>query len=404
MLPVEEAQQSILGNTKVLDPVEIPLTEAGGLVLAEDIISPVNLPYFTNSAMDGYAVKSKDTMGAKENSPVTLKVMGVIRAGDYPDFTIRDNEAAKIMTGAPLPNGADAVVMVEYTEEETGIVKVKWSVNQGENVRYEGEEIKKGEIALEKGTELNPASIGFIAGLGIRKIRVYRRPRVAFFVTGEEVVGIDEELRPGKIRDTNSITLSMALSQENVEFVFLGRARDELSDIEEKLKKGLKVCDLLIVTGGVSVGEYDYVKRVLGDLGVEGIFWRVAQRPGGPMFFGKKGEILIFGLPGNPTSSLVCFYEYVRPALLKMLAKEKVFLLEMEAALLEDIIKKPDGKTHFLRGYLEKQGNAFYVKSTGSQGSHILKSFAISNCLIKVPGEITHIPSGTKVKVHILPI
>lgn len=404
MLPVEEAQQSILGNTKVLDPVEIPLTEAGGLVLAEDIISPVNLPYFTNSAMDGYAVKSKDTMGAKENSPVTLKVMGVIRAGDYPDFTIRDNEAAKIMTGAPLPNGADAVVMVEYTEEETGIVKVKWSVNQGENVRYEGEEIKKGEIALEKGTELNPASIGFIAGLGIRKIRVYRRPRVAFFVTGEEVVAIDEELRPGKIRDTNSITLSMALSQENVEFVFLGRARDELSDIEEKLKKGLKVCDLLIVTGGVSVGEYDYVKRALGDLGVEGIFWRVAQRPGGPMFFGKKGEILIFGLPGNPTSSLVCFYEYVRPALLKMLAKEKVFLLEMEAALLEDIIKKPDGKTHFLRGYLEKQGNAFYVKSTGSQGSHILKSFAISNCLIKVPGEITHIPSGTKVKVHILPI
>lgn len=234
MLPVEEAQQSILGNTKVLDPVEVPLTEAGGLVLAEDIISPVNLPYFTNSAMDGYAVKSKDTMGAKENSPVTLKVMGVIRAGDYPDFTIRDIEAAKIMTGAPLPNGADAAVMVEYTEEETGIVKVKRSVNQGENVRYEGEEIKKGEIALEKGTELNPASIGFIAGLGIRKIRVYRRPRVAFFVTGEEVVGIDEELRPGKIRDTNSITLSMALSQENVEFLFLGRARDELSDIEEK--------------------------------------------------------------------------------------------------------------------------------------------------------------------------
>ena len=403
MLPVEEAQQSILGNTKVLDPVEIPLTEAGGLVLAEDIISPVNLPYFTNSAMGGYAVKSKDTMGAKENSPVTLKVMGVIRAGDYPDFTIRDNVAAKIMTGAPLPNGADAVVMVEYTEEETGIVKVKRSVNQGENVRYEGEEIKKGEIALEKGTELNPASIGFIAGLGIRKIRVYRRPRVAFFVTGEEVVGIDEELRPGKIRDTNSITLSMALSQENVEFLFLGRARDELSDIEEKLKKGLKVCDLLIVTGGVSVGDYDYVKKALENIAVEAIIWRVAQRPGGPMFFGKKGEILIFGLPGNPTSSLVCFYEYVRPALLKMLAKEKVFLLEMEAALLEDITKKPDGKTHFLRGYLEKQGNAFYVKSTGSQGSHILKSFAISNCFIIVPSNITHLSSGSRVRVHLLP-
>src|SRR3989337_3987694 len=214
---------------------------------------------------------------------------------------------------------------------------------------YEGQEIKKGEIALEKGTERNPGSSGFIWGLGIRKIRVYRKPRVAFLVTGEELVGIDQELKPGKIRDTNSITLSTALSQENVEFLFLGRARDELSDIEEKLKKGLEWGDVLIVTGGVSVGEYDYVKRALGDLGVEGIFWRVAQRPGGPMFFGKKGEILIFGLPGNPTSSLVCFYEYVRPALLRMLAKEKVFLLEMEAALLEDITKKPDGNSLFKR-------------------------------------------------------
>jgi molybdopterin molybdotransferase len=402
MVSVEEAQKLVLDNTNILESVEVSLTEAEGLILAEDITSPVNLPYFTNSAMDGYAVKSRDTKEANENSPVSLKVVGIIRAGDYPNFTVGDKEAAKIMTGAPLPSGVDAVVMVEYTEEGKGIVKVKKAVNPSENIRYEGEEIKKGEIALEKGTELNPASIGFIAGLGIKKVKVYRKPKVALVVTGEEVVGLDEELKPGKIRDTNSITLSATLSREKVEFLFLGRARDELSDIEEKLKRGVEWCDVLIVTGGVSIGDYDYVKDVLEDLGVEEIFWRVAQRPGGPVFFGKRGDTLIFGLPGNPASALLCLYEYVRPALRKMMGKRDVFLMEIEAMLLEEIRKKPDGKTHFLRGHLEKEGDSFYVKSSGTQGSHILKSFALSNCLIIVPGDITHLPSGSRVKVHIL--
>lgn len=403
MVSVEEAQKLILDNTNVLESVEVPLTEAEGLVLAEDIISPLSLPYFTNSAMDGYAVKSRDTKEANESTPVSLKAIGVIRAGDYPNFAIGDREAAKIMTGAPLPRGADAVVMVEYTEEGKGIVKVKKVVNPSENVRYEGEEIKKGEIALEKRTELNPASIGFITGLGIKKVKVYRKPKVALVVTGEEVVGLDEELKPGKIRDTNSITLSVVLSQEKTEFLFLGRARDELSDIEEKLKSGLKWCDVLIVTGGVSVGDYDYIKDALENLGVEGIFWRIAQRPGGPMFFGKCGYTLIFGLPGNPASALLCFYEYGRPALHKMLGKKDVLLVEIEAMLLEEIRKKADGKTHFLRGHLEKEGDSFYVKSSGTQGSHILKSFALSNCLIIVPGNVTHLTSGSRVKVHLLP-
>src|SRR3990172_2796352 len=226
MISVEEAQKLILENTKVLESVEVSLIEAERLVLAEDIISPLNLPYFTNSAMDGYAVKSRDTEEANESSPVSLKVIGVIRAGSYPNFAVGDKEAVKIMTGAPLPERADSVVMVEYTEEEGGIVKVKKAVNPSENVRYEGEEIKKGEIALEKGTELNPASVGFIAEFGIKKVRVYRK-----------------------------------------------------------------------------------TKDALKNLGVEGIFSRVAQRPGGPMFFGKCDETLIFGLPGNPASALVCFYE-----------------------------------------------------------------------------------------------
>ncbi len=402
MISVEKAQRLILENTKVLESAEISLTEAEGFVLAEDIISPVNLPYFTNSSMDGYALKSKDTKGANESSPVSLKVVGVIRAGDYPNFPIRDKEAAKIMTGAPLPEGADSVLMVEYTEEEKGIVKIRRSVNPDESVRYEGEEIKKGEIALEKGTALNPASIGLIAEFGIKYVKVYRKPIVALLVTGEEVVRFDEELKPGKIRDINSITLRAALSQEKAEFLSLGYARDEISTIEEKLRNGLQRCDALIVTGGLSVGDYDYVKDAFRNLGVEGIFWRVAQRPGGPMFFGKSNDTIIFGLPGNPASTLVCFYEYVRPALQRMIGKKELFLLEIEAVLLEEIRKKSDDKAYFLRGLLEKNGGSYYVKSVGAQGSHILKSFAQSNCLIIVPGNATHIPSGSKVTVHLL--
>jgi molybdopterin molybdotransferase len=402
MISVEEAKRLILENTRVLEPTDVPLTEAKGYVLAEDLISPLNLPFFTNSAMDGYAVKSRDTKEVTESNLLSLKIIGTVRAGDFPNFILGDGEAVKIMTGAPLPQGADSVVMVEYTEEEGGNVKVKRAVNPGENVRYEGEEIKKGEIALKDGTLLNSASIGFIAELGIKKVRVYRRPKLALVITGEELVGLDEELEPGKIRDTNSITLGSALSQEKIEFSFFGRVRDKIADIEEKLKDSLEWCDVLLITGGVSVGDYDYVKEVLKKLGVESIFWRVAQRPGEPLFFGKRGDSLIFGLPGNPASSLVCFYEYVRPALRKMIGRRDVFLLELEALLLEEIRKKP-GKTHFLRGYLEKKDDSFYVKSTGTQGSHILKSFALSNCLIVVPKDITHLLPQSRVKVHLLP-
>jgi molybdopterin molybdotransferase len=402
VISVEEAKRLILENTKILETDETPLMEAKGHVLAEDIISPVNLPFFTNSAMDGYAVKSMETNTAGEGSCVALKVTGIVRAGDFPDFILSNGEAAKIMTGAPVPKGADSVVMVEYTQEEDGIVKVERSVSPGENVRYEGEEIKKGETALETGTQLTPASLGFIAELGIKKIKVYRKPKVALVVTGEELVGIDEDLRPGKIRDTNSVTLQSALSQELAEFLFVGRARDEVSDIEEKLKKAILWCDVLLVTGGVSVGDYDYVKEIFKKLGVKGIFWRVSQRPGGPLFFGKTKDSLIFGLPGNPASSLVCFYEYVRPALRSMIGRRDLFLLELEA-LLSEAIKKSPGKTNFLRGYVEKKGDSFYVRSTGTQGSHILKSFALSNCLIVVPKDVTYLPEQSRVRVHLLP-
>jgi len=353
--------------------------------------------------MDGYGLKSKDVKNATESNPVELVVIDTLQAGDFPNFTVGTKESVKIMTGAPVPKGTDSVVKIEDTEEKNGIVKIIKPASPGNNLRYKGEEIKKGEIALEKGLELKPPSLGFIAELEIRKIKVYRKPRLALLITGGELIGLDEDLKPGKIRDTNTVILKSALSHEKVELCYVDRVKDEFSDIEEKIEKNLENCDVVIITGGVSVGEYDYVKEVLKNLGVQTVFWRVSQRPGGPIFFGKKDNILIFGLPGNPASSLVCFYEYIRPSLQKMIGKSNLFLLEVEAILLEEISKKI-GKTQFLRGLLTKKDQTFQVRPSGLQGSHILKSFAGSNCLIIFPKNETHLPAKSSVTVHLLPI
>jgi len=404
MISVEEAKKKIIENVKTLETIEIPFTEAEGFVLSKDIISSVNLPYFTNSQMDGYALKSEDTKGASETNPVKLKVIGEIKAGDFPNYIVKSGDAAKIMTGAPIPEGADSVIMVEYTDENNGSVNIVKEVFPKEFIRFEGEEIKEGEIALKKETELNPASIGFIAELGITNIKVFGESKVSIVVTGEEVIGLDEELKPGKIRDTNSVALASVLRRENAELLHIALAGDDPVEIRQKISKCLDTSNLLLITGGVSVGDYDYVKDVLKELGVKEIFWRVAQKPGGPLYFGKKNETLVFGLPGNPASVLVCYYEYVRPALRRMIGRSDVHLLGLVASLSEEIGKKQDGKTYFLRGWVEKEGEKFCVKPTGAQGSHILKSFALSNCLIIVPSDVNHLPSGSTVKVHLLPV
>jgi len=413
-ISTDEAKGLIIQNAHTLDPVDMPVTDGEGSVLAEEIKSSVNLPYFTNSAMDGYAVKSRDIEGASPDSPAALTVIGAIRAGDSPNFVVGDGEAARIMTGAPVPKGADCVVMVEDTEVSAGgrggggskgtdeVVQIKRDGRAGEYVRREGEEIKKGEVALERGAELNSASLGFIAELGIKEIKVYRRPKLCLIVTGDEVIGPDEELEPGKIRDAHSVSLGSAVARERARLLYAERAGDDLRDIDERVKRALGVCDILIVTGGISVGDYDHVREVFNNQGVEQIFWGVAQKPGMPLFFGKRDAALVFGLPGNPASSLVCFYEYVRPAIRRLMGKRDVFLLEIEALLSEDIRKQP-GKTHYIRGYLEKVGGSFHVKPTGKQGSHVLQSFAQSNCLIVAPENAARLPANSFVKAHLLP-
>lgn len=402
MLTVKEAQKSVLDNTQPLGETEVGIEDALGLVLSSDVISPVNLPLFTNSAMDGYAVRSEDTLSATSQSPVHLRVIRTVRAGDFPDFSITSVEAAKIMTGAPLPRGTDAVVRIEDAEVKGRDLILTGTVEKGSNVRREGEEIGKGEIGLETGVEISPATIGFLAELGIKRVKVRSVPKVSIIVTGEELMGPDEDIRPGKIRDTNSVTLTAAIAGESAELVSVGRVADVKPDIEDRITKALGSSDVLIITGGVSVGDYDFVKDILGAAGVEKIFWRVSQRPGGPMFFGRAGDTLVFGLPGNPASSLVCYYEYVRPALRMMIGKKDIFLREANAFLKDPVSKMP-GKTHFLRGIVSRNGENFYVKTSGGQGSHMLKSFALCNCLILFEKDDSHLPENSVVTVHLLP-
>lgn len=402
MVSVEEAQKLVLDNTRLLDEIELSIEEALGLVLSADIISPMNLPLFTNSAMDGYAVRSEDTVSASPENPIHLKVVRTVRAGDFPDFSITSGNAAKIMTGAPVPDGADTVVRIEDADEKDGNVILTGASEKGSNVRFEGEEIRSGEIALNAGVEITAAAAGFLTELGIKRVKVRRTPRVSVIVTGEELAGPEEEIKPGKIRDTNSVTLKAAISGEKAVLVSSGRVADRRPDIEEGIGKALGSCDVLIITGGVSVGDYDFVKEILGGLGVEKIFWGVSQRPGGPMFFGRRKGTLVFGLPGNPASSLVCYYEYVRPAIRKMTGKNNIFLHEADALLQNPVSKKP-GKTHYLRGYVSRDGEKVYVKTSEEQGSHMLKSFAQANCLIVFREGDSYLPENSRVKVHLLP-
>ncbi|MCI0482897.1 MAG: molybdopterin molybdotransferase MoeA [Candidatus Dadabacteria bacterium] len=402
MVSVEEAQKLVLDNTRLLDEIELSIEEALGLVLSADVISPVNLPLFTNSAMDGYAVSSEDTVSASPENPVHLKVVRTVRAGDFPDFSITSGNAAKIMTGAPVPDGADTVVRIEDADEEEGNLILTGASEKGSNVRFEGEEIRSGEIALNAGVEITAAAAGFLTELGVKRVGVLRTPRVSVIVTGEELAGPEEEIKPGKIRDTNSVTLKAAISGEKAELVSSGRVADTRPDIEEGIGKALGSCDALIITGGVSVGDYDFVRDILGGLGVEKIFWGVSQRPGGPMFFGRCKDTLVFGLPGNPASSLVCYYEYVRPALRKMTGKNDIFLHEADALLQNPVSKKP-GKTHFLRGFVSRGIEGSYVKASEEQGSHMLKSFAQANCLIVFREGDSYLPENSRVKVHLFP-
>ena len=349
MISVEEARRIILENIRPLKETEAKeMCSCLGRVLAFDLMAKENIPPFSNSAMDGFAARAKDLAGASRENPKTLEVIESLAAGYTARRSVGSMRAIRIMTGAPLPKGADSVVMVEDTKNKEEFVIIFKEVEKGENVRYAGEDVKKGEIVIKNGTVLKSGHIGLLASLGAGKIKVFRQPRVAILATGDELVEIGQRLSPGKIRNSNAYSLyGQALKMAALP-ILLGIARDNKKDLEQKIRKGLSA-DMLLVSGGVSVGDYDFVKDVLKDLGTQMKFWRVAMKPGKPLAFGMMNGVPVFGLPGNPVSSMISFEQFVRPALLKMSGAREISRFYLPAIAKEDFEKKK-GLRYFFKG------------------------------------------------------
>ncbi len=417
MISVEEALEKILALVHTLEPEEKPILETLGQVLAEDIYSDISVPPLDNSAMDGFAVIFEDIAGASPSNPRLLEVIGEVAAGSVFNGRIRPGTAVRIMTGAPVPDGADTVVPFEETDEvkrksekvknalkTIGIFK---EIARGENIRRAGEDIQKGSLVLHKGTLLRPAEIGVLASVGKSKISVIRRPVVGILATGSELVEPGNSLSPGKIYNSNSYSLaSLVLRYGGIPKV-LGIARDSISALEEKIKQAMKT-DILLTSAGVSVGDYDLVKDVLSKKG-EISFWTVRMKPGKPLAFGllqvsKNGEtrsVPHLGLPGNPVSTMITFELFARAALLKMMGKEPKQKPVIEAVL-RGYIENTDRRRHFARAAVKKVGKEFIARITGDQGSGILTSMAQANGLVIIPENVSEARDGEKVRVMML--
>ncbi len=402
MITVAEALELVRSNTRPLEVEHRPLEEACGLVLAEDVVSPVDIPFFTNSAMDGYAVRSADLAHPHSETGVELAVRWQVKAGDAPSFTVGRGECARIMTGAMLPAGADAVVRREDAVEKGGRVWIRRRVEKGDNVRRKGEEVAAGQKVLRRGEPVTPAAAGLLAEMGVARPAVHRNPRVTVVVTGDEVAAPGEPLEAGKVRDANTYTLRTALECEGFEVAATYRVGDDPVALADRLAEGLARADVLLVTGGVSVGDYDFVKGSLERLGVEPLFWRVAQKPGKPLYFGRRDGKLVFGLPGNPGSALVCYYVYVREALWRMRGLDGVAARELEAVL-DGEVRKAAGRTQFVFARIVGGEGGVRVVPAAKQGSNMLCSLITSDALVVAPAEETHLRRGVRVRVVVLP-
>jgi molybdopterin molybdotransferase len=403
MISVREAHEKILQAISTRPPLNVPLGDGLHRFLAKKVLAPLDSPSFDNSAMDGYALRSQDTEAAGLENLAKLTVVGTLSAGMSWKGSLRNGEAIRIFTGAMIPTGADAVVRQEEVQRADTEIFLKDRVKKGENIRHQGEELKKGELVLEARAALTPASIAQLAGFGLREVPIYSPPRVGILVTGSEIVKAPEDWVLGKVFDCNSFALNAALQEIHLKPTFIGHCRDDREELWRAVTNGLEQTDFLLVTGGISVGDFDFVKEIATQAGVETVFWKVAQKPGKPIFFGKRGEEkFLFGLPGNPASALVCFYEYVRPALLRSMGVPSPLLPSLRCPLAESYRKKA-GFAHFLRSSLEIEAGTARVKILEQQGSHLLGSFAQANCLTFIPEATEVLEAGSSVEIHLLP-
>lgn len=407
MISVEEALNTILGEIKTLGLERVNILESLGRVIGETIYATRLIPPKDNAAMDGYAVRAEDIVGASKNTPKVLRVIDDLPAGYISKRKVKSGEAIRIMTGAPIPEGADTVVMLEDTRIKgepivggEGMVEILREVRKGENIRRAGEDVKPGDLVVKKGTVLSPAEIGMIASLGRSFISVYQRPRVSILSTGSELVEVDEPLVEGKIVNSNSYGLYAQVLSTGAIPLKIGIARDDKGSLREKLLFAL-TGDVVVSSGGVSVGDYDYVKDVLKEMGTDMRFWKVAIKPGKPLAFGIIKGKPTFGLPGNPVSSMIAFEEFVRPALLKMMGRENIYRKTVDAVLKEDI-KKKRGRRYFIQACIEERGGTIYALPLKEIGSGILSSMVKCQGLICLNEDVVEVKAGDRVKVQVL--
>lgn len=402
MITVEAALEQILRRIKPLGLERVNMLAALGRVLGEDVVASRNIPPKDNSAMDGYAVRWQDTVGAAAEHEVVLEVIEDIPAGAIPQKSLLAGQAARIMTGAPLPEGADAVVKVEDTAKDGTKVRIKATASAGQDIRRAGEDVREGEVVLQKGSIVRPAAAGMLASLGRSVLSVHQRPLVAVLATGDELVDIDESPSPWKIINSNSYSLAALAMDCGVQIMQMAIARDNRPELLDKFQAAMRA-DIIVSSGGVSVGDYDLVKDVMQEIGSQMHFWKVAMRPGKPLAFGTLGHVPLFGLPGNPVSAMISFEQFVRPAILKMTGRRHIFRKTLSAVLQEDIAKRPR-LTHFTRALVvAADAGGYAVSTTGAQGSGILRSMVKANGLIVLPADNEEIiKAGTIVRVQML--
>ena len=389
MISVSEAKSIIAESVKQLSPVTIPLAEASGLVLAEDVIAPQDIPAYPQSSMDGYAIAFNER--SKE-----LEIKGESAAGNKNELVLQEGSATRIFTGAAVPTGADTVVMQEKIKlVNDKLIIEDENLTKGVNVRLPGSEIKGGDLALGEGSILTPAASGFLAGIGITEVRVRPKPKVGIILTGDELKSPGTPLQYGEVFESNSFALTAALKQIQINVSYLQHVKDDASALKNTIEEALQKCDVVLLTGGVSVGEYDFVTSVLTGCRVSTLFHKIKQRPGKPLLLGKKDNKIVFGLPGNPSSVLTCFYEYVVPAIGLLFNKHlSLSILNVPA---KGSFSKKVKFTQFLKGYFD--GKSATVLP--SQESYKMNSFAKANCFIVMPEEMDQIKEGDIVEIHL---
>ena len=401
MISVEDALERILAEIQPLTATRVPLPASLGLVLAEDVIAQEDMPPFANSAMDGFALLSRDSR-QQSGQPPRLRVTGGVAAGYVADHAVEDGTAMRIMTGAPVPPGADSVIQVELTRSEGPEgewVEILQEVAPGNNIRPAGEDMRRGQRVLERGAEIGPWEIGVLATLGWATVPVIQRPRVAILGTGDEVIDVNEPLQPGKIRNSNSYLLEASVRKTGAEAHRLGIARDTVESLREKFTEAI-MHDLIITSGGVSVGDFDLVKNIMAEQG-EINFWRINMRPGKPVAFGHIGNVPLLGLPGNPVSAAVTFELFGRPMIRKMSGYTRLLRPQIDVVV-EDGVGERVMRRHYVRAHVEWREGRHIAHTTGNQGSNIMTSLLHANALVIVPEGGIEIHPGDMAKAIML--